>query len=78
LIGRPLSLRSFELEAALCVLFLPIALRPIPRRPSSRPVCLHRARKYGAAVTHLFETHIHADFMSGARELSRRLGSVPV
>jgi len=46
-----------------------------------RPDCdvyLHLARKHGVAVTHLFETHIHADFMSGARELSRRLGSVPI
>lgn len=32
------------------------------------------ARNYGLAITHVFETHIHADFMSGARELVERLG----
>lgn len=32
------------------------------------------ARRYGLAITHVFETHIHADFMSGARELVERLG----
>jgi hydroxyacylglutathione hydrolase len=46
-----------------------------------RPDCevyLELARKYGVGITHIFETHIHADFMSGSRELSHRLGSVPV
>jgi hydroxyacylglutathione hydrolase len=38
-------------------------------------VYLRIARKYGVAITHVFETHIHADFMSGARELVNRLGS---
>lgn len=32
------------------------------------------ARRYGLAITHVFETHIHADFLSGARELVERLG----
>jgi hydroxyacylglutathione hydrolase len=36
---------------------------------------LETARQYGVAITHVFETHIHADFMSGARELAARLGS---
>lgn len=42
-----------------------------------RPDCeiyLELARRYGLAITHVFETHIHADFMSGARELVARLG----
>jgi len=38
-------------------------------------VYLELARKHGVAITHIFETHIHADFMSGARELADRLGS---
>lgn len=38
-------------------------------------VYLEHARRYGVAITHVFETHIHADFMSGARELVHRLGS---
>lgn len=38
-------------------------------------VYLERARHLGVAITHVFETHIHADFMSGARELVDRLGN---
>ena len=37
-------------------------------------VYLELAQRYGVAITHVFETHIHADFMSGARELAARLG----
>ena len=37
-------------------------------------VYLEAARRFGLAITHVFETHIHADFMSGARELVDRLG----
>lgn len=36
-------------------------------------IYLDLARKYGLQITHVFETHIHADFMSGARELVDRL-----
>lgn len=38
-------------------------------------IYLELAREYGVAITHVFETHIHADFMSGARELVDRLGN---
>ena len=38
-------------------------------------VYLEIAREYGVAITHVFETHIHADFMSGSRELANRLVS---
>jgi hydroxyacylglutathione hydrolase len=41
-----------------------------------RPDCdiyLQLAREHGVSITHVFETHIHADFMSGARELVARL-----
>lgn len=37
-------------------------------------IYLERARQRGLAITNVFETHIHADFMSGARELVDRLG----
>ncbi len=37
-------------------------------------VYLRTARQHGVAITHVFETHIHADFMSGSRELIQRLG----
>ncbi len=33
------------------------------------------AAKEGLAVTHVTETHIHADFVSGARELAERTGA---
>ncbi|MGR3321502.1 MAG: MBL fold metallo-hydrolase [Pseudooceanicola sp.] len=35
---------------------------------------LESARRHGLSITHVFETHVHADFMSGARELVDRLG----
>ncbi|MCA9224215.1 MAG: MBL fold metallo-hydrolase, partial [Planctomycetales bacterium] len=38
-------------------------------------VYLELARQFDVSITHVFETHIHADFMSGARELVSRLGS---
>lgn len=41
-------------------------------------VYLQLSRKYGVTITHIFETHIHADFMSGARELNQRLGSAEI
>jgi hydroxyacylglutathione hydrolase len=37
-------------------------------------VYLELAQRYGLSITHVLETHIHADFMSGARELQARLG----
>ena len=47
-----------------------------------RPDCevyLQLARAKGMAIRGIFETHIHADVMSGARELAKRLGgAVPV
>lgn len=41
-------------------------------------VYLEIAQRYGLAITHIFETHIHADFMSGARELAARLGNAEI
>jgi len=45
----------------------------IDPRPDTH-VYLETARRYGLAITHVLETHIHADFLSGARELVDRLG----
>src|SRR5690606_35138755 len=33
------------------------------------------ARKEGLRITHVTETHIHADFLSGSRELAQRTGA---
>lgn len=44
----------------------------IDPRPGAE-VYLDLARQHSVSITHVFETHIHADFMSGARELIDRL-----
>ena len=41
-------------------------------------VYLELGRKYGVSITHVLETHIHADFMSGSRELAAQVGSAKI
>jgi hydroxyacylglutathione hydrolase len=36
---------------------------------------IHAAEAEGVRITHVTETHIHADFVSGARDLARRTGA---
>ncbi len=36
------------------------------------------ARKHGVVITHIFETHIHADFVSGSRSLANRVGTAEI
>jgi hydroxyacylglutathione hydrolase len=36
------------------------------------------ARKHGVSITHIFELHIHADFVSGSRSLAERVGSAKI
>jgi hydroxyacylglutathione hydrolase len=46
-----------------------------------RPDCdiyIDMARENGVAITHIFETHIHADLVSGSRELCARLDSAKI
>lgn len=33
------------------------------------------SRKYGMKITHVFETHVHADHVSGNMELQSRTGA---
>src|SRR5438309_4882380 len=41
-------------------------------------VYVDMAREAGVAITHIFETHIHADLVSGSRELGARLESAKI
>jgi hydroxyacylglutathione hydrolase len=41
-------------------------------------IYLELARKTGVSITHVFETHIHADLVSGSRELADRTGTAKV
>src|SRR4051795_11423795 len=41
-------------------------------------VYLELARENGVAITHIFETHIHADLVSGSRELAARMESAKI
>lgn len=41
-------------------------------------IYLELARKHGVSITHVFETHIHADFVSGSRSLAERVGTAHV
>lgn len=41
-------------------------------------VYLELARKNGVSITHIFETHIHADLVSGSRELADRTGTAKI
>ncbi|WP_372724503.1 rhodanese-like domain-containing protein [Novipirellula sp.] len=36
------------------------------------------ARKHGVSITHIFETHIHADFVSGSRSLAERISTAKI
>lgn len=36
------------------------------------------ARKHGVSITHIIETHIHADFVSGSRSLAQRVGTAKI
>src|SRR5213082_479685 len=41
-------------------------------------VYIEAARQAGVAITYIFETHIHADLVSGSRELCARLDTAKI
>src|SRR5258707_6064322 len=41
-------------------------------------VYIEAARHAGVIITHIFETHIHADLVSGSRELCARLETAKI
>src|SRR5437667_4153501 len=41
-------------------------------------IYIEMAREAGVAITHIFETHMHADLVSGSRELCARLESAKI
>src|SRR5256885_16042313 len=41
-------------------------------------IYIDMAREAKVAITHIFETHIHADLVSGSRELQSRLDSANI
>ncbi|MHB8955135.1 MAG: rhodanese-like domain-containing protein [Pirellulaceae bacterium] len=41
-------------------------------------IYLELARRRNVSITHIFETHIHADLVSGARELAERVGNAKI
>lgn len=45
-----------------------------PRRDVD--IYIDEARRAGLKITHILETHIHADFVSGSRELAARTGAL--
>jgi hydroxyacylglutathione hydrolase len=47
-----------------------------PRRDVD--IYLELARQHGLTITHALETHIHADFVSGSRELATRAGTTKI
>lgn len=49
----------------------------IDPRPDA-DIYLELARKRKLSITHIFETHIHADFLSGSRELAARAGGAEI
>jgi len=38
-------------------------------------IYIDAAKRHGAAIKHVFETHLHADFVSGHKELAERTGA---
>jgi glyoxylase-like metal-dependent hydrolase (beta-lactamase superfamily II)/rhodanese-related sulfurtransferase len=73
----PFGVVQFRREARGCLSYMVTAggeaLVADPA-PDVRPY-LHHADALGVRITRVFDTHVHADHVSGARELARRTGA---
>jgi glyoxylase-like metal-dependent hydrolase (beta-lactamase superfamily II)/rhodanese-related sulfurtransferase len=68
---------QFRREARGCLSYLVLADREalvIDPAPDVQPY-LDEALRRGARITRVLDTHVHADHLSGARELARRTGA---
>jgi glyoxylase-like metal-dependent hydrolase (beta-lactamase superfamily II)/rhodanese-related sulfurtransferase len=68
---------QFRREARGCLSYLVLADREalvIDPAPAVQPY-LDEAARRGARITRVLDTHVHADHLSGARELARRTGA---
>jgi glyoxylase-like metal-dependent hydrolase (beta-lactamase superfamily II)/rhodanese-related sulfurtransferase len=76
-VDAPFEVVQFRREARGCLSYMVVnggeALVADPA-PDVRPY-LDEAGRRGVRITRVFDTHVHADHVSGARELSRRTGA---
>jgi len=73
----PVAVTQFRREARGCLSYLLVAdgeALVVDPAPSVQPY-LDAATARGARITRVLDTHVHADHLSGARELARRTGA---
>jgi glyoxylase-like metal-dependent hydrolase (beta-lactamase superfamily II)/rhodanese-related sulfurtransferase len=77
-LGGPFEVVQFRREARGCLSYLvgargeALVVDPAP----DVDVYLDEAARRGLRIVHVFDTHVHADHLSGARELAERAGAV--
>ena len=77
-VGGPIALVQFRREARGCLSYMLIAgnqAMVVDPAPDVMPY-LAVAEQRGAVITRVLDTHIHADHLSGARDLVHRTGAV--
>jgi len=75
--GGPARIVQFRREARGCLSYLVESegkALVVDPSPGIEPY-LAEAARHGATVTHVFDTHVHADHLSGARELAEHTGA---
>jgi glyoxylase-like metal-dependent hydrolase (beta-lactamase superfamily II)/rhodanese-related sulfurtransferase len=76
-LAGPISVVQFRREARGCLSYLLVAdgeALAVDPAPDVQPYIDEAARR-GALITRVLDTHVHADHLSGARELARRTGA---